>query len=161
MRVVRILKDRVRPFTQPFSERRKLRVWIREPIREDHRGQVKFPQPLDGLGLQSLIVFVNDRGRVWNVSSSVALPSHMEVRIGVFGEPREEKLEERIHVFTRLRAPVDYRSVCVLVGEPDADGLIDEEDVKVIVPAVWVPCNILSVIRDLARPEFEQQPNER
>jgi len=80
----------------------------------------------------------------------------MEVRIGVLGEAREEELEERVHVFARLPAPVDFRSIRVLVGEPDANGLIDEEDIKVLVPAVWVPCNVLAAVRDPAWSDFEQ-----
>ena len=84
----------------------------------------------------------------------------MKARIGVFGEPRKEELEERVHVFARLRTPVNFRTAFVLVGEPDSDGLIDEEDVEVLVPTIRVPRNILSVVRDLAGSELEQQPGE-
>jgi len=84
----------------------------------------------------------------------------MEVRIGVFGEPRKEELEERVYVFARLQTPVDFRATFVLVGEPDADGLIDEEDVEVLVPTIWVPRNVLSTVRDLAGSKLEQQPSE-
>ena len=83
----------------------------------------------------------------------------MEVRTGVFGESREEELEKRIHVFARLPTSVDFWSICVLVGKPDTDGLIDEEYVKVLVPAVWVPRNVLSFVSDSARSDLEQQPN--
>lgn len=106
-------------------------------------------------------MFVNDRGRVRNISPSVALPDHVEVRIGILREPGEEDLEERVHVLARLPTPVDQRSIFVLVGEPDANGLIDEEDVKVLVPAVWVPRNVLSFVRDSAWSDLEQQPDAR
>jgi len=161
LRVVRVFKDRVRPFAQPLSKGGELGVWIRKSVRKYHRCQVKSSQPWDRLGLQSLVVLVNDRSRVRNVSPPVALPGHMEVRIGVFGEPREEELEERVHVFTRLPTPVDIWPICVLVGEPNTDGLVDEEDVEVLVPAVWVPGNVLPFIRDSARSQFKQQPKER
>ena len=99
---------------------------------------------------------MNNRGRVWNVSPSVALPDHVEVGIGILGEPREEELEEGVRVFTRLEAPVGFWSTRVLVGEPDANGLIDEEDVEVLVPTVWIPRDVLSAVRYSARSEFEQ-----
>ena len=51
LRVIRILKDRVRSFAQPFSKCRELDVRIGQTIRDDRRCQVQFPQPLDGLGL--------------------------------------------------------------------------------------------------------------
>jgi len=158
--IVRIVEYRVRSFTQPFSECGELDVWVWKPVRKDDRCQVKSPQPWDRLDLQNLVVFVNNPGRIWNISPSVTLPSHMEVRIGVFGEPEKEYLEERVHVFACLQTPVDFRSTRVLVGEPDADWLIDEEDVEVLVPTVWVPRNIPSVVRDLTRSELEQQPGE-
>ena len=79
----------------------------------------------------------------------------MEVRIGVFRKPREEELEKGVHVFTRLPTPVDFRSTRILVGEPNSDGLIDEEDVKILVPTVWVPHNALSLVRDSTRTKLE------
>ena len=99
---------------------------------------------------------MNNRGRVWNVSPSVALPDHVEVGIGILGEPRKEELEEGVRVFTHLKAPIDFWSTRVLVGEPDANGLIDEEDVEVLVPTVRIPRDVLSAVRYSARSEFEQ-----
>ena len=158
--VIRIVKYGVRPFAQPFSKRGKLDVWIGKSVCKDYRCQVEPPQSWEGLGLQSLVSLVNNRGRVRDVSPSVTLPGHMEVRIGIFGEPREEELEERVHVFARLQTPVHFLSTCILVGEPNTDGLIDEEDVEVLVPTVRVPRNILPVVRDPAGSELEQQPGE-
>jgi len=80
----------------------------------------------------------------------------MEIRIGVFGEPGKEELEESVHVFARLQTPVDSRTTFVLVGEPHANGLVDEEDVEVFVPTIWVPRNVLSTVRNLAGSELEQ-----
>ena len=84
----------------------------------------------------------------------------MEVGIGILGKPREEELKEGVHVFARLEAPVDFWSTCILVGEPDTNGLIDEEDVEVLVPTVRIPRNVLSVVRDSAGSELKQQPSE-
>jgi hypothetical protein len=79
----------------------------------------------------------------------------MEIRIGVFREPREEELEEGVHIFTRLPAPIDFRSTWVLVRESDADGLVNEQDVEILVPAVRVERYILSFVRDSTRSELE------
>lgn len=79
----------------------------------------------------------------------------MEVRVGVLREPRKEELEESVHVFARLQTPVNFGSAWVLVGESGAGRLINEENVKVLVPAVWVLRNVLSSIRDSTRSEPE------
>jgi hypothetical protein len=50
----------------------------------------------------------------------------VEVRICVLGKPREEELKEGVHIFTRLPTPVDLWPARILVGESNADGLIDE-----------------------------------
>ena len=83
----------------------------------------------------------------------------MEVRIGVSRKPREEELEKGVHIFTSLPTPVDFRFTYVLVGESSPDGLIDKEDVKILVPAVWVPRDVLSFVCDSTRSKLEQQPD--
>ena len=105
-------------------------------------------------------MLLNDRGRVWNVSPSIALPSHVEVRVCVFGEPRKEVLEKGVQVFACLPAPVDLRHTFVLVGKPDSDRLVNEEEVEVLVPTVWVPYYVRSFVHDSTRSELEQQANQ-
>jgi len=109
---------------------------------------------------QSLVPVIDNLGKVRRVRASVALRSDMERLLRVLWVAREEQLEERVHVLARDRARVDSGPV-IGVGESDVDGLVEEDDVRVGVPAEWVVRDIGTVLADGARSELEEEAGGR
>ena len=61
----------------------------------------------------------------------------MEGQRGVLGETRKEELQESVHVFTRDWAGVDGTPI-LNIRVSHIDGLVEEYNVGVCVPAMWV-----------------------
>lgn len=103
---------------------------------------------------QLLIFLVDDVGEVRGVRSAVALGSNVEWLFGILREPVEEEFQECVDIFTCNRAGID-RSTVISVRVTNIDRLIEEDDVGMAIPAVGVACGVLSVVGDVAWPEFE------
>lgn len=98
-----------------------------------------------------------DDGRdVRRVRPAVALRGDVEWRVGILGEAAKEELEEGVHVFAGDRTRV-HGGTRVGVGEADVDGLVEEDDVRVLVPGVLVVGYVRPIIRDGARSELKEQ----
>lgn len=82
----------------------------------------------------------------------------MERHLRVLREPVDEELDEGVHVLTCYRARVD-RAFPVAVT--DVDGLIQEDHVRVAIPAIRVVCGALAVVADAAGTELEEQSSGR
>lgn len=80
----------------------------------------------------------------------------MERQFGILGEAFEKEFEECVDVLSNDRAVVDCRSV-ISVGETNVDGLVEEDDVGLGIPAEFVESYILSAVCDSAGTEFEEQ----
>ena len=77
----------------------------------------------------------------------------MERHVGVLREPVYEKLHKRINVLASDWAGVDGT---IPVAIPDVDRLVQEDDVRVCVPAVRVPRHVLALVGNAAGAKFEE-----
>lgn len=82
-----------------------------------------------------LVLLVDDCRDVWHVHPPVALGGNVEWQRGVLRESVKEQLEERVNVRGCDRCVADG---AVAVGIPDVNGLVEEDDVRVGVPAIRV-----------------------
>ena len=83
----------------------------------------------------------------------------MEGSLGVFWETREEQLEEGIDILSGCGATVDLGAI-VRVGVPDVYRLVEEEDIGVRIPGVFVVCNA-GFVDNPTRTELEEQSRGR
>lgn len=91
--------------------------------------------------LQVLVILVNDLSNIRGICSTIALGSDVELpatQVLVFSE---EELEERIDILRGDRRSVDG-GVVRGVREADFGGLVEEDDIGVIRPTVWVHLRI-------------------
>ena len=76
-------------------------------------------------------------GSIGVIRPAVTFCGHVKGRLGVFWEASEEQLEEGIHVLSSRGASVN-RGTVIRVGVSDVDGLVEERDIAVRVPRVFV-----------------------
>lgn len=81
----------------------------------------------------------------------------MEVLVRVFGELCKEEGQEGEDVFTSRDGVGDRRAT---VREAGVDGLVEEDDAGVGVPAVGI-LNNFQVFVDGSRAKFQEQPSQR
>ena len=98
---------------------------------------------------------MEDGGGVGSVHSTVTFRGHVEGRLGVLWEASEEQLEEGIYVLSSCGASVD-RGTVIRVGISDVDGLVEEKDIAVRVPRVFIVRHA-RFIGDLTRAQLEEQ----
>jgi hypothetical protein len=107
------------------------------------------------MGDELLVLAMNDGAYVGNIVAAPALARNMERLVGVLREAREEELEERIHVLRRLVCGRDRRGQAVVcIGEADLDGLVEEDDVRVRIPALLVKFCAIPSVDDTTGPQF-------
>lgn len=87
----------------------------------------------------------------------VRFAGDMEVLVCVFGELCKEEGQECVDVFASRDGVGDRGST---VREADVDGLVEEDDARVGVPAVGIT-NDLEVFVDGSRAKFQKQAGER
>ena len=80
----------------------------------------------------------------------------MEWLGGILGETVEEKLHERVNVLPCNRTGV-YGVAILIVGVTDLNWLVEEDDVGVLVPTVWIVCRVMTLICDAAGSELEEE----
>jgi hypothetical protein len=156
---VRIIVDGVRPIASPIRDRSHLFVRIRETVRENDRGEVDLNQARNGGQAEFFILSVENGGRVGSVCSTVTFCSHMEGCLGVLREAGKEQLEECIHILSGRGAAVNRRAV-IRVGVSDVDGLVEEENIAVRIPGVFIVGHV-RFISDLARAQLKEQSGGR
>ena len=93
-------------------------------------------------------------GSIGSIRPAVTFCSHVERRLGVFWEASEEQLEEGIHVLSSCGASVDCGTV-IRVGVSDVDELVEEKDIAVRIPRVFVVRHA-RFIGDLTRAQLEE-----
>ena len=91
-----------------------------------------------------------------HIRSAVTLGRKVEGKVGVLRVTRKEELEEGIHVLASDGTCVNLGSVRA-VRVADVDGLVEEDDVGVRVPAELVEGRVLALVGDPAWPELEHQ----
>jgi len=77
----------------------------------------------------------------------------MQLLVRVLWEPVDEKLQKRVNVLAGDGAGVDGS---IAIAIPDVDGLVQEDHVRVRVPAVLVPRRVLALIPNAAGAKFEE-----
>lgn len=79
----------------------------------------------------------------------------MEGGLRVLRETAEEQLEERIHVLSGCVASVDRRTI-IRVGVSDVHRLIEEEDVAVGIPGMFI-VHYSGFVGNLAGTQLKEQ----
>ena len=87
-----------------------------------------------------------------NVVAGVGLAGDMKVLLSVLGELLEEEGEQGVDV---LACSDGVGDAVAGVREADVDGLVEEDDVRVGVPAVFVVGEVAPFVCDAAWAEFE------
>lgn len=87
---------------------------------------------------------------------SIGFTCDVEILVGVFGEGLEEQGKEGIDVFAGGDGVGDGRAA---VGKAGIDGLIEEDDASVGVPAVGVLDDVEIFINERGT-KFEEEPGE-
>ncbi len=136
----------------------KLHVWIRETIGEDNGGQVDLLDLGLGCGSQGkvLVGLVHDVGNVRRVRSSITLRGNMERKFGVFWEAVQEELEESVDVFSSHGAGVNV-GVAVRIRVTNVDRLVEEDDVGMGVPTVFVVRRVATVLANSTRSKLKEK----
>ena len=129
-------------------------VSVGESICKDDRCKVDLDQTGDGGQPKLFVLLVENGGCIWSVRSTVTFRCHMEGSLGVFWETREEQLEKGIHILSGCGATVDLGTI-VRVRVPDVDGLVEEEDIAVRIPRVFV-IRHARLIGDLTRAQLKE-----
>lgn len=102
-----------------------------------------------------------DDGRdIRRIRATVTLGSEMERLIGILGVASEEKFEEGVNVLPGNRTCVDGGAVRG-VGVTDVDGLVQEDDVSILVPTVRVMSRVETVVGDTAWAKLEEESSGR
>lgn len=103
-----------------------------------------------------LVRLVNNAGKVRGIRPSITLRSNMERLARVLGVALQEQLEERVDVLASDRARVDG-SAPVSVREADVYGLVKEDDIGVVGPAVRVVRDVTPILSNRAWAQFEEE----
>ena len=77
------------------------------------------------------------RGNVGRIVTAIRLSSNMEVGVGILREAGEEEFKECPYIFRGSRG-ISYGCTIRGVAESNIDGLIEEDDISVLGPAIRV-----------------------
>lgn len=155
-----VIINRVWSLTDVIRYRSHLDIVVGHPVTKHDRREVDSNECVVGTGRRRqrglLVLFVNHARDVRRVCATVTLGCEMERKGRVFGETGEEEFEERIHVLARDWAGVDGTPV-LNVGVSHIDGLVEENNVGIRVPAVGVLSRAGAVVGDAAWAKLEEQ----
>ena len=105
---------------------------------------------------QLLVGFEDDASKVGGIGTTITFRSDVERCLGVLREPVQEQFEESINVFA---GDGRRRHCCAVVSIriPNINGLIKENNISVIVPAVGIEGRVMSPVGDIARSQLQQK----
>ena len=92
------------------------------------------------------------------ISTAITLCSKVERLLRVFGETVQEKLQKDIDIFRSELARFHLAAI-LGIRETDVNGLVEEDDIGMSVPAVGIKRRIMTTIRDTAGTKLEQKPS--
>lgn len=159
-----VIINRVWSLAKVVRYRGHLDIVVGHPVTKHDRCEVDSNKCVVGTGRRRqsylLVLVVNHARDVRRVRAAVTFSREMEGKGRVFGETGEEELQERIHVLARDWASVDGTSV-LDVRVSHIDGLVEEDNIGVRVPAVGVLGRAGAVIGDAARTKLKEQTRRR
>lgn len=103
---------------------------------------------------------MDDGCKIGCIHSAIALSSDMKWLFCILGETRIEQLKEGVYIQTGSGAVVDGR-IIVRIRETDIYGLIEEDDVGMSIPAVWIEGRIQAIVDDITGPQFKKESSGR
>jgi hypothetical protein len=137
-----------------------LDVVVGHPIAHHDRGKVDLDKISIGRKRNLLVLGVDDVRNVRNIGAAITLGGEMERLSGVFGEAAEEEFHEGINILSSNRARVDGTAI-FRVRIPNVDGLVEENHVRVGVPAVGVNRRVGAFVGNVTRTKLEQKASRR
>ena len=155
----RIVVHGVRALADVVRDAGHLHVRVRDAVREDHARESDAAQERYAVLPQLQVLGEEDGGDVRCVRAPVALRGDVERRGGVRGKGVQEELQEGIDVVRCCGRCAHFRTV-VGVGIANVDGLVEEDHVRMTVPAELVPCSVQAIVGDIAWPKFEEQTSD-
>jgi hypothetical protein len=121
-----------------------------------NRGKVDLDKSGSGRNRKLLVLGVDDVRDVRDIGAAITLGGEMERLSGVFGKAAEEEFHESVNILSSDRARVDSTAI-FRVRESNVNGLVEEDDVCVGIPAVRVKSRVGALVSDVTRTKFEQK----